>query len=124
MKAKTKYVIQGFAVVMAFFVLSCSKPSYLPDELVGVWITSNPRYADRYFELSKVSAIFGTGDATVDTYFISNVKNDLKDEGNLYTIYCHREGANEEKISLYYTSENNGMLWFKNQKHVEWVKAF
>ena len=120
MNAKAKYIILG---VVVFFVFSCSTPSYLPDELTGVWITSNPRYADRFFELSKVSAIFGTGGATLDTYFISNVEKKLKGNRDLYIIYCHREGEDEQVISFYYTSENGGLILFKNQTHIEWFRG-
>ena len=30
----------------------------VPDKLVGLWATSTPKYADRYFEFTKKTIIF------------------------------------------------------------------
>ncbi len=120
---KLRWIIIGIAALVAFLVFLPGRPTPLPDELVGVWTTSHPGYADRYLDLTKVTIIFGTGRESIDTNFISNVETTLQDKTILYTIYFHRVGGPEDKVSFYYDPGNGGIIRFKNQKHIEWKKG-
>ena len=124
MKMKLRWIIIGSAILLvAFLVFLPERPTPLPDELVGVWTTSHPKYADRYLDLTKATIIFGTGKESIDTNFISNVEKTLQDKAILYTIYFHRVGGPEDKVSFYYDPANGGIIRFKNQKHIDWKKG-
>lgn len=119
---KPTRILIGIAILVAFFALLPSRPTLLPDQLVGVWKTSNLKYADRYLELTKVTIIFGTGKQSIDVNFISNVEKILQDKAVLYTVYFHRSGGPEDSVSFYYDPKNGGIIRFKNQKHIAWIK--
>ena len=120
---KLIWIIIGIVIFVALLVFFPKKPTPLPDELVGVWTTSQPKYADRYLDLTKATIIFGTGKESIDTNFISNVEKTPHDETILYTVYFHRVGGPEDKVSFYYDAGNGAIIRFKNQKHIEWKKA-
>jgi hypothetical protein len=124
MKMKLRWIIIGSAILVVAFVLFLpERPKPLPDELVGVWTTSDPRYADRHLDLTKATIIFGTGKESIDTNFISNVEKRLQDKAILYTIYFHRVGGPEDRVSFYYDPANGGIIRFKNQEHIDWKKG-
>ena len=122
MTMKLRWIVMGIAIFVAFLVFFPEKPTPLPDELFGVWTTPHPKYVDRYVDFTKATIIFGTGKGSADTNFISNVERTLQDNTILYTVYFHRAGGPEDKVSFYYDSENGGLMRFKNQKHIEWKK--
>ena len=78
-----------------------SKPRGIPDELVGVWKSSDPSYADRSFEIGLVSISFGTGEGTVSTGFIRNIDVVLQGDRLLYNVSYDEDGTRHE-VSFYY----------------------
>lgn len=110
------------AVITAFVVFKPKRNSALPAPLAGVWTTANPRYAGRSLELTRGTVAFGTGEQTVQVYFISDIKKTREDDGMLYEIHCHRKEGPDEKIFLVHTPQNGGQLRFKNQRHIVWEK--
>lgn len=120
---KLKWIIIGIVVLVASIALMHDRPTLVPDELIGVWTTSNPKYADRSLELSIGTVVFGTSKESVDVYFVSNVKKTVLDSNTLYTVYFHRLDGTDDEVSFYYSPENGGVIQFKNQKHIKWIKA-
>ena len=93
----------------------------VPTELVGEWHTTDPKYADRTFELDPVCISFTTGDGTVSVGFIKKVKEVPDGNRILYTIsYIVDDEPNE--VSFYYDLKNDKTIWFKNQKNIAWRK--
>jgi hypothetical protein len=91
----------------------------VPPELVGEWHTTDPKYADRTFELDPVCISFTTGDGTVSVGFIKEVKEIPEGSRILYTIsYTVDDEPNE--VSFYYDLKNDKTIWFKNQKNIAW----
>jgi hypothetical protein len=120
---KLKWIIIGIVVLVASIAFMYDRPTLVPDELIGVWATSNPKYADRSLELSRVTVVFGTSKESVHVYFVSNVKKTVLDSNTLYTVYFHRLEGTEDEVSFYYSPENGGVIQFKNQKHIKWIKG-
>jgi hypothetical protein len=93
----------------------------VPTELVGKWHTTDPKYADRTFELDPVCISFTTGDGTVSVGFIKGVKEVPDGNRILYTIsYTVDDEPNE--VSFYYDLKNDKTIWFKSQKNIAWRK--
>lgn len=87
----------------------------MPRELIGRWETSQPAYADRFFELATSFIIIGTGGAARQRYTISEVRRMDDDEGLLYTI-AYRDGAGDEySMGFYFDSSGGGTLLLENQ---------
>jgi hypothetical protein len=117
------WMLAGIAGLVAFLVFVPAKRHYVPEELVGVWTSSDPRYADRSLELTRITVAFGTGTQTVDLYFVSDVEKTLQGNNILYTIRCHRLNGAQEQVSFYHALKNGGEIRFKNQQHIPWMKT-
>ncbi len=65
----------------------------IPDPLVGIWKTTAPNYAGRFFQITKDVVVFSIGEGQTDMHPITNVEF-LREEGrSLYTIsYLSHEG--------------------------------
>lgn len=123
-KSKRKLLwLLGAVAIYGIFVMSQNwpKPQNVPDELVGTWRTSDPKYADRSFEIDIVTINFGTGEGTVTTGFIQKVEAVPEGRRTLYTI-TYVEDGKEELCSFYYTSAKEKTIVFKNQPNINWTK--
>jgi hypothetical protein len=88
---------------------------------LGVWTTSDPQYADRFFEIAPVSVSFGTGDAKELTGFIGHIETSLQNDRVLYTITYSADGQ-DSVVSFSYAPKDGNAIRFKNQEHVIWTK--
>ncbi len=122
-KRKLRWVLVPVSIYAIFVLWQNWPQSYrkVPDELVGTWRTSAPRYADRSLEIDSVSINFGTGEGTMTTGFIQKVEAVPEGTRTLYTI-SYVEKGNEEQCSFYYTSAKEKTIYFKNQPSILWIK--
>lgn len=119
---KSKKILVALAILTTLLGCQPAKNTTLPDDLVGVWKTSAPKYSDRSLEFTKDSIIFGTGKGNVDTHPIANIETIREDNTILYTIsHLNREG-HEYTLSFYYDPANGGVIRLKNQKTIAWTK--
>ncbi len=93
----------------------------VPDVLVGEWVSSDPHYDDRVFEIDPISVNFGTPGAKVTVGFIQSVTE--QDDG-IKTLYTITYVANKlpGQISFYYESLHGEQIYFKNRQNVFWTK--
>lgn len=126
MPTQTKWILI-IAIVFTTLIVSVvfmpTKGASLPDEISGVWTTTDPRYRDRFLELDKATVIFGIGSYNINVYFISEVEKISQGKSILYTIYYHNREGMEDKLSFYYNPVNNGSIRLKNKKHIVWTKS-
>jgi len=117
-------VIPGLIVAAAIITMSCSKKHRdIPENLIGRWITSAPRYEDRFIELTKETFVYGLGGDKKDIYPISGMEKRLEGNNVLFTIrYKNAEGLAFTR-SFYYHPENGGAIQFKHQEHITWHKT-
>lgn len=95
-----------------------------PDALLGVWKTSAPQYADRYFEVRKVALLFGMeGSVSISINPILKVERVPGESVDFYVIHYAGEGGQVYLLSFYYDPTNGGTIWFKNQMQIKWRKA-
>ena len=96
----------------------------LSDDLIGIWRTSYPKYADRYFTLEKtvVSFATGAGDSTYTIHPISSVEGQEEPEVGrvLYTVNYSVEGEQHQFFFYHYPA--NQTIRFKNQSDFEWTR--
>ncbi len=114
-------------IILVFFVLLGCQANVnrdVPDAIVGVWDTSDSRYVDRSFEITKNSIICEQGGGYFDfvSFPIKKKKKTTRNATTLYTVtYFNSEGLKYE-FSFYYTLANGGVIRFKNQKNLVWKK--
>lgn len=121
-------VERALVAVLIFFIiiLGCEskKIAGVPDNLIGVWGTSDPTYADRTFEITRKEIIFQTGENTFNTYSIKSIEMEKipGEESSLYTInYKNKEGL-KYKFSFYYNPAGQGEIRYRNQRQIAWTK--
>lgn len=73
----------------------------LPPEVLGRWRTQEPRYADRFVELSEDTIRIGTGGTMATSHPIRAVRSEPHPSGTLYTIEYGNEG-NEATFAFYF----------------------
>ena len=120
MKLRRAFLV--IALLAAMVGCESGKEKTVPDDLLGVWKTSEPRYADRFFELRKDAIIFGTGGDNADTYPVDSVEKTHDEEGLLYHIYYLNLEGEQYTFSIYHDTTNHGVIRLKNQKHFAWKK--
>lgn len=86
----------------------------LPEELIGRWETTQPAYADRFFELSANAIVIGTGGVSRQRHRISEVSRITDDLGLLYTVTYQDAASGETRMSFYFESSDGGSLQLKN----------
>jgi hypothetical protein len=110
--------------LIVLFACQCGRKAAVPEDLIGVWRTTEPSYADHPFEIKTDEVLFGTGGDKFDTYPITKIKieKDPKEQGTLYIICYENIQRQEYKFSFYYDPANQGTIRFKNQKEMVWSK--
>jgi hypothetical protein len=122
MKLKRMWMI--VVCLMALSGFQCGGKGTVPEDLIGVWETTSPAYADRFFEITSGEVIFATGERTSDSYPISKIKiqKDPIDQKAFYIICYKNIEGQEYKFSFYYDPANQGKIRFKNQQDMVWTK--
>jgi len=110
-------------VGMLIFFYWTYKDRNIPLQLIGDWNTCDPNYSDRYFNISPTTVSFTTGDGTVSTGWIKEIKTVQSGVSILYTIEYDVNGAPNE-LSFYYEAQKpkGSSIRFKNQKNIIWTK--
>jgi hypothetical protein len=123
MKVERVWIIIVYLMVLA--ACQGGGKAAVPVELIGVWETTAPTYADRFFEITAGEVMFGTGEEKFDTYPITKIKieKDFKEQKAYYIIYYKNVEGQEYKFSFYYDPANQGTIRFKNQKEMVWTKT-
>ena len=119
-----KILILFIFLIIIFFGFQCGKNRTVPDHLIGVWKTSEPKYEDRFFEIDRSTITFGIGGGNFDTHPIINIEIEkvAETKGHLYTIYYKDREGQKFKFSFYYHPADHGMIRFKNQDQIVWTK--
>jgi hypothetical protein len=97
----------------------------VPAEIQGSWVTSEPKYADRAFEILEESLIFHTGEGgfTLHQYRAISVDSDVEDVvGTLYEIeYLGPEGGLFTFSVVLRPAD--GTIIFLNQPDMVWTRG-
>jgi len=122
MKVKRVLVIIIYLIVLS--TCQCGRKTTVPEDLIGVWETAAPTYADRFFEIRINEIIFGTGEEKFDTYPITKIKTEKEsEEQEMLYILCYKNIEGQEyKFSFYYDPANQGTIRLKNQQEMVWTK--
>ena len=121
---KVKRVWMIISCLMALSAFQCGGRGTVPENLIGVWETTSPAYADRFFEIKANEIIFGTGEKKFDTYPITKIRieKDRQEQKTLYLICYKNIEGKVYKFFFYYDPANQSTIRFKNQKEMVWTK--
>ena len=112
------------AVVLVLVLAGCGPESTktVPADLTGVWKTSAPKYADTFIELTRTTITFGAGEKGTHLRSVVKVTKERDEAGTLYTVFYTDPGGQEYKFAFYHDPAD-GVLRWKNQRTIAWVKA-
>jgi hypothetical protein len=109
-------------VLLGAAAIGCGTPSEdLPAEVLGRWVTSEARYADRFMEISRATVRFGTGGAGSETYPISHVTIENEPRGRLIRITYVVED-DEMQLSFHY-DPGDSTIRLQNQSSFRWSRV-
>ncbi len=123
-------VVKSVRILAALAVFAClcgceSRESRtVPEELLGVWKTSAPKYRDCYLQLTEESIIFANT-AVAGGYNmnrISKIEKVHEGEETLYTIHYKDSQGQEYKLPFFYHPSSGGAIRLKNQSQILWMK--
>ncbi|MBN2124291.1 MAG: hypothetical protein JW821_08355 [Deltaproteobacteria bacterium] len=119
---KRKWIVPALAVTL-FLGCNLFKDKDLPPDILGTWVTDEPRYRDCRLEFREGLVIFSQGINYISTNSITDVDRAEEKGQPLYTVdYEDREGQ-EYHLSFYYGGPPGGkFIRFKNQDQFEWKK--
>jgi hypothetical protein len=119
-------------VVFASLVLGASACSptpatYVPAELIDVWVTDFEKYADRFFTIRDTTITFGTGAGTSESYIITNVERVPFVGDSLYTVEYVNSDGDPYRFSFFYRQgdlarEQVDEIRLVNQRQFPWVR--
>jgi hypothetical protein len=123
-RVKSKSTFIAFAILILFFGAQCQKEFTVPEELIGVWVTDDPKYVDHPFEIKKDTLIFeqGLGFFDFDVFPIGNLEKMDEDGNTLYIIHYLLPAGRKFEFSFYYAATEGGVIRFKNQPEMKWTK--
>jgi hypothetical protein len=115
-----KAISSLFKLELIFLVLvGCTQQGVtVPQHLVGMWKTSEPRFADRYMKFTNYSLALGIGDGKEALYSIQKIKVS-KSEGNslLYTFH-YVDSENEKGKLAFIYDPSKRTIQLKNRTEI------
>jgi len=94
----------------------------VPSELVGVWRTTAPHYADRFLQFTEHGVVFGNEDGRPDPRQIHAIELVREPGRTLYIVSYRNPYEQEYTLAFYYDRADGGVITFKRQQQWQWTK--
>jgi len=110
-------------ITLLLAIAACREapPLQIPEPLVGLWMSADGRYADRFFEITDAFIAFEMANGRVDYYAHRSLDREGTPAGTLYTLrYSKQSGGKELQFTFYL---RGGQLRPKNQPTVKWERV-
>ena len=123
---KTRWIVLAGLVLL--FGLGCSSNEIdaLPQELLGEWETTEPKFEGFTFQLTQdmITFVDTNADDGVETYMIQKRTKgvDQKLKKDIYTVHYKNKEDLELKFALFYDAAGGGRVFLKNQKGFFWTR--
>ena len=114
-------------VLLLLLPIVCSgcdwnRSRFIPNDLVGVWRTEDPRYRDRSLELGKANAVIGTGADKPSIESVESVKIQSAGEETTYSIDCRSGDGTRHLLTLRFTPNAGGEIRLSHPQNVVWKR--
>ena len=121
-KIMTIWILLAGIIFIVFSIYKYETKILISDDLRGVWTTTDARYKDRSFEVTKDMIILETGVASNDSCHITKIEKEDQGTKRLYVIHYDTSSGDEQQFSFYYSPKDGGTIRLKNQKDIVWKK--
>ena len=104
-------------------VWGCGDPLPVPEQLLGVWVTSAPAYQGRYLKIMERSLVFGLGAAGSEFHEIRNVesKPGVANE-TLYTLHHDDVEGESWRLGCKFPPADGGTIQFEHRDE-RWTRV-
>ena len=105
-----------------FSSVHCGKTEEaVPELLLGVWMTEDGRYQDRYIEFNSEMIIFGTGSNSPNIYLVDGIEQKRSGAEEEYAFRCRNaEGTGFRLVFHVEESPDGFMMRLNNPREVVW----
>ncbi|MBN1104103.1 MAG: hypothetical protein JXL84_11870 [Deltaproteobacteria bacterium] len=112
-----------FLTIMGMMTCQCSREKSVPVELIGVWITSDPRYEGCSIEITPMKLIYRNPRTEPGINRIRGIEKTPEGARILYRIYYEDQEGDERTVSLYHCRKNHEpVIRFQHREEREWRK--
>lgn len=106
------------ALVAAWTLIPATRGAKtMPDELLGIWTTTAPTYANRALEIRPTLLIFHTGEQTFRLHAVRRVVREERGASAHYTVE-YADGDDVETLSFQYVRMAHPAIRLRNQSFV------
>jgi len=109
-------------IIIALFSFGCSRNTDVPGQLIGIWKTAAPKYADRHLAFDEHYVTLGLGAGGEVSHIIKDIEAKRQDSGTAYTFYYEDSEGEVWTLAFYYEAANGGLIILNNSDNV-WKKV-
>jgi len=126
LRLRTKLFVAAVASVAALTLFrldlggNASNVDEMPDELIGTWVTDEPRYADRAVSITATSVRLGLGGGATADHPIVTVNREVGPVHRLYRIEYEGDAGPEVMELFVY---DDATMTFRNPSEVRWHRS-
>jgi hypothetical protein len=117
----SKYPVKFVLLFLIFFV-GCSRDVVVPGDLIGVWETAAPKYADRHIKFSEHTLTYGIGEGKEVSHQIEKIDIAQGDGRTIYTFYYRDAEGEKWNLTLSYSPDSGGTIKIKNSDDI-WKRS-
>jgi hypothetical protein len=103
-----------------------NQPTYMPEKVWGIWKTADPRYADRYLDISEAVFAIGQGRQRLQVFFFRRVVMTPNGKNERYTLYYRPDERAKnpvQSLTFDYTITDEGpRIQLKHQRNIIWYR--
>ena len=99
-----------------------NRSRFIPENLVGVWRTDDPRYRGRSLELSKDIAVIGIGGEKPSIESVEWVKTQATSEETTYSIQCRTADGTKDLLTLSFSPKGDGEIRLNHPQSIVWKR--
>ncbi len=126
-RRSNKRIVAVAAVLVALAAVPVAwklwpRTAEIPDGMVGLWTTDDPRYVDRAFRVTKTTLTFHVGPQDSTHHPIVRVRAKKGDVATQFTVYYTQSGLEVEFPILYVDLPDTRILLL-NQREMIWRKV-
>lgn len=117
------FLFPGCMVLCAVLLVVCTGETVVPAHLVGVWKTSEPKFAGCRIEFSEGGLILGLADGKEAWCRIERIES-VEESGRRveYTIRYRDEEGQKSELRFLYDPHSGGTLQLKNHSEI-WARS-
>lgn len=95
-----------------------------PKEIIGTWVTSEPRHDGCTLEITRYRIIFMNPLSVVSDNYIREVKKSADETRTVYQIFYEDEGNAAGTLTIYYSRTESGeAMQIRHQEKTKWTRA-